>query len=151
MAARVLIVMEHDGRTLVYGDGDVKVYKVEPWNPDEYDHGTVDEQVQRTVPYVYEDLYRADRIKKTVKPRPYQRVVPIEEMDWWEIVKHLCFRIVNQGDSLEITTPLQSQRLLERLDEIQQGHSFLAREYLLAWLFYPGQICPHCKKGVFHE
>ena len=151
MAARVLIVTEHDGRTEVYADPDVKVYKVEPWNPDEYDEGTVEEQVQRTVPYVYEDLYRADRHKKTATPRPYQRVIPIEEMDWWDIVKHLCFRIVNQADSLEITTPLQSQRLLERLDGIQQGHSFLAREYLLAWLFYPAQICPHCKKGVFHE
>ena len=151
MAARVLVITEHDGYTKVYADPEVKVYTVEPMDPDEYDEGTVDEQVQRTVPYLYEELYRKDRLEETTKPRPYQRVIPIEEMDWWEIVKHLCFRIVNQGDSLEITTPLQSQRLLERLDEIQKGHSFLARDHLLARLFYPTQICPHCKRGVFDE
>ena len=82
MANRVLIVTEHDGRTEVYADPDVTVTKVEPWNPDEYDEGTVEEQVQRTVPYLYEELYRADRHKKTATPRPYQRVVPLREKHW---------------------------------------------------------------------
>ena len=133
MAARVLIVMEHDGRTLVYGDGDVKVYKVEPWNPDEYDHGTVDEQVQRTVPYVYEDLYRADRIKKRVKPRPYQRVIPIEEMGWWDILIALFVAMENRALARGRPNP----ELLQHLNHICDNPS----EYgFWAQLFAPDLI-----------
>ena len=116
MAARVLIVMEHDGSTLVYGDDDVKVYKVEPLNPDEYDHGTVDEQVQRTVPYVYEDLYRADRIKKRVKPRPYQRTVPPDEKHWLDALVELLILLDKEFLAWEGENPYLLGRLKHMLD-----------------------------------
>ena len=133
MAARVLVVIEHDGRTEVYADPDVKVYKVEPWNPDEYDEGTVEEQVQRTVPYVYEELYRKDRHKKTATPRPYQRVIPIEEMSWWDILIALFVAMENRALARGRPNP----ELLQHLNHICDNPS----EYgFWAQLFAPDLI-----------
>ena len=150
---QLFLLHEGDGYLKLYGPKDkVTVRVIKTLDPQRFtDAGSVDDQVLREAPWVWENLMLENRVLATSKPRPYQRVIPIEEMDWWEIVKHLCFRMVDQSNSLGITTPLQSQCLLERLNDIQQEHSSLAREYLLAWLFYPAQICPHCKKGVFHE
>ncbi len=69
----VLIVLESDGYLTAYGSAEVEVKIVEIWDPEIYDEGTVDEQVERQVPRLHSLLCEADnfKFKETGTPKPY--------------------------------------------------------------------------------
>ena len=132
---QLLLVHKGNGICTLYGPKDkITVRVVKPLDPEKYPSaGSVDDQVFREAPYAWEHLMRKNMILARSLSRPYQRVIPIEEMGWWDILIALFVAMENRALARGRPNP----ELLQHLNHICDNPS----EYgFWAQLFAPDLI-----------
>jgi len=132
---QLFLLHEGDGYLKLYGPKDkVTVRVIKTLDPQRFtDAGSVDDQVLREAPWVWENLMLENRVLATSKPRPYQRVIPIEEMGWRDILIALFVAMENRALARGRPNP----ELLQHLNHICDNPS----EYgFWAQLFAPDLI-----------